>query len=96
MPSIADVVEEPKLRELVDDAVWSRGRQLAEVGAVRLGRFGPLGGTAEVEDSGLLQVSLTTSGSGDLQWSCTCGADRFCVHATAAAIECWRRAPKRR
>jgi hypothetical protein len=64
-------------------------------GAVRLEAFGPVRVTATVEDDGVHHVQLAVISS-TLNWSCTCSADSFCTHATAAAIETWRRAPKRR
>jgi hypothetical protein len=97
MPSIADLVEEPRLRELVgQDELLARGQALADGGSVRLRDAGPLGATAEVEDGTPRTVIFSTSGRGDLRWTCSCMPERFCAHATAAAIEVWRRAPKRR
>jgi uncharacterized Zn finger protein len=93
MPSVADLVDEPRLRELVDDnAELQRGRALADGGAVRFGNFGPLAVTAEVDDGYTHSVELASTPQG-LRWSCSCNADGFCVHATAAAIETWRRSP---
>jgi len=96
MPSVADLVEESRLRELVgDEATLSRGRELASEGAAEFREFGPVRVVATVRDD-RVQTVLMTSGPEGLGWSCSCGAERFCVHATAAAIETWRRSPKRR
>ncbi len=93
MPSVADLVEERRLRELVgDDPELRRGRALADGGAVRLGQFSPLAVTAEVDDGSTYSVELASTAQG-LRWSCSCNSEGFCVHATAAAIETWRRSP---
>jgi uncharacterized Zn finger protein len=99
VPSVADFVEEPALAELVAPEPLEAGRALAEAGAVRLVEFGPVRVVAEVGDTDeTARVELIAQAVG-LGWSCDCAEGRTglaCRHLAAAAIETWRRAPKRR
>jgi uncharacterized Zn finger protein len=97
--SVADLVEEPVLRRLASAEAFEAGHAAADAGRVTLGEFGPLRVSAVVQDeNGRWDVQLR-SGEEGLVWSCTCPDGRayvFCRHCVAAAVETWRRAPKRR
>jgi uncharacterized Zn finger protein len=99
MPSIADLVEEERLRRLADADALRQGTDLAAEDRVQLETFGPLAVTARVEDAGAPhRVELRATGD-ELTWSCTCPDSQggaFCRHAVAAARVTWQRAPKRR
>lgn len=98
MTTVADLVREPALRRLADQATVALGTRLAARGGVWLDVYNPLRVTATVEDADGEQVELSASPSG-LRWTCTCpdGASGvFCAHAVATAVETWRRAAPRR
>jgi uncharacterized Zn finger protein len=99
MPSVADLVEDERLRRLADADALRQGTDLAAGDRVQLEAFGPLGVTARVEDAGAAhRVELRATGD-ELTWSCTCPDGQggaFCRHAVAAAWVTWQRAPKRR
>ena len=98
MSSVADLVEEPALAELVAPEALEAGRELAGSGAVTLEEFGPVRVVAAVGDAGEShRVELIAQATG-LGWSCDCPEGRTglgCRHLAAAALETWRRAPKR-
>ena len=99
MPSVADLVEEERLRRLADPDALRRGAGLAAEDRVQLEAFGPLRVTARVDDAGGdHRVELRATGD-ELTWSCTCPDGQggaFCRHAVAAARVAWQRAPRRR
>ena len=99
MPSVADLVEEPALAELVAPEALDAGRDLAARGAVRLEEFGPVRVVAQVTDGDSSQrVELIAQAVG-LGWSCDCEEGRTglaCRHLAAAALETWQKAPERR
>jgi uncharacterized Zn finger protein len=95
--SVADLVEEAALRRLAPVRALERGRRAADAGAVELADFGPLVVRARVGEE-RHEVVLRSTEEG-LRWSCTCPegkAGGLCEHAAAAAIETWRRSPRRR
>jgi uncharacterized Zn finger protein len=98
--SVADLVEEPALAQLVGPEALDAGREVADAGGVRLVEFGPMRVVAEVDDGDELpaRVELTSAG-GELGWRCDCEEGRTglgCRHLAAAGIETWRRSPMRR
>jgi hypothetical protein len=99
MPSVADLADEPALRDLVAPEPLAAGRDLADAGAVRFSELGPIRVVAEVADAdGPHRVELIVQPAG-LGWSCDCADGRAglgCRHLAAAGIETWRRSPKRR
>ena len=95
MDSVADLVNEPALAELADDETWFRVAASWLTVVCAAGELGPLAVRAEVED-GRVQTVESSSTRERLRWSCTCRAAGLRVHAAAAAIETWRRAPKPR
>jgi uncharacterized Zn finger protein len=94
--SVADLVEAPALEALAGAYVVTAGTSLADRGAVRLVEFDSLQVVAEVDDQTTARVELR-SGSGRLEWSCSCpsgSAGTPCPHMAAAAVETGRRAPE--
>jgi uncharacterized Zn finger protein len=98
MASVADLVELEALEQLAGPAALARGTVLADAGSVQLATFSPLRVTARVTAGATWEVELQSS-HGRLLWSCNCGNaddDVLCEHAVAAAVETWRRSPRRR
>jgi uncharacterized Zn finger protein len=95
MPSVVDLADETSVRALADARGWEHGVALADADAVTLHDFGPLRVTATVNAAdGAAEVELR----GGEALACACGctdAPEACRHVVAAAIETWRRAPKR-
>jgi uncharacterized Zn finger protein len=99
MPSVADLVEPPVLDQLAGKDEHEAGQALADVGAVRLVEFGPLRVVADViDEGGTARVSLESLQDGTLDWACSCRglAAGACRHVAAAAVETWRKSPKKR
>lgn len=94
--SVADLVGEPALRQLVGPEPYADGLALADAGAVQLVEFGPLKVVAEVaDDSPPPRVELE-SREGELAWRCECDegvAGLGCRHLAATGIVTWRRSP---
>jgi len=98
VPSVADLVEAERLRELAASDALDAGTKLAEEGAVGLDRFGPLDVAASVEE-GAEACEVELLGGEEPRWSCTCPEGQrgsFCRHCVAVARETWRRSPARR
>jgi uncharacterized Zn finger protein len=98
MPSIADLVEPPVLDQLAGADEHEAGQALADAGAVRLVEFEPLRVVADVIDKGgTARVTLESLQDGTLDWACSCRglAAGACRHVAAAAVETWRKSPKR-
>ena len=98
MPSVADLVEEQRLRGLAASDTLDASTKLAEEGAVAFNRFGPLEVAAGV-DEGAETYQVELLGGEELRWSCTCPEGQrgsFCRHCVAVARETWRRSPARR
>ncbi len=99
MASIADLVEEPALKDRATQDAYAQGVTLAAKGSVHFVKAGPLGVTAHVEDAESYTVELLRTDDEKLSWSCTCQAGQhgtFCKHCVATGIETWRKAPPRR
>ncbi len=99
MASIADLVEEPALKHLATQDAYAHGVTLAANGSVHFVKAGPIGVTAQVEDTGSYTVELLRTDDDKLSWSCTCQEGQlgtFCKHCVATGIETWRQAPPRR
>jgi uncharacterized Zn finger protein len=98
MPSVADLVEESALRQLVGPEPYAEGLALADAGAVRLVEFGPLTVVAEVADGSPPPRVELESREGELAWRCECEeglAGLGCRHLAATGIVTWRRSPER-
>ena len=98
MASVADLVEEPALRQLVGPEPYAEGLALANAGAVRFVEFGPLTVVAEVGDGSPAPRVELESRQGELAWRCECAegvAGLGCRHLAATGIVTWRRSPKR-
>jgi len=99
MASIADLVEEPALKQLATQDVYAQGVTLAANGSVHIVKAGPIGVTAHVDDTGSYTVELLRTNDDTLSWSCTCQEAQngtFCKHCVATGIETWLQAPPRR
>jgi uncharacterized Zn finger protein len=98
MASVADLVEEPALRQLVGPEPYAQGLALADAGSVRLVEFGPVMVVAEIADgSPPPRVELAVR-DGELAWRCECEegvAGLGCRHLAATGIVTWRRSPRR-
>jgi uncharacterized Zn finger protein len=96
MASVADLVEEPALRQLVGPEPYAEGLALADAGSVRFVEFGPVMVVAEIADgSPMPRVELASRGE-ELAWRCECEEGRTglgCRHLAAVGIETWRRSP---
>jgi uncharacterized Zn finger protein len=98
MPSVADLVEPPVLDQLAGKDEHEAGEALADAGVVRLIEFGPLRVVAEVIEQGrAARVTLESLEDGTLDWACSCRglAAGACRHVAAAAVETWRKSPRR-
>lgn len=92
MASVADLVDERKLRSLADAGVFATGTSWADAGAVRFDSFGPGHVAAIVDEDGeAYRVELRADGDA-LSWDCECtDALEMCPHVVAAAVEAGRR-----
>ncbi len=99
MASVADLVEERAIRQLVGPEPYADGLALADSGAVRLVEFGPMTVVAEVADGSPEPRVELESLDGELAWRCECPegvAGLGCRHLAATAIVTWRLSPARR